>query len=122
MKSESVEGSPLSTLDQQKESLDRLTHLIFQMEVRYISKLVANKYKSDADLDTDLLANHVTFEFLDRYLNCHGREMIARLKVEPLLKRWLDLSSVTLFDTVADGAEIQNKTEAMERASSKQSG
>lgn len=76
-----------STLDQQKESLDRLTLLIFQMEVRYISKLVANKYKSDADLDTELLANHVTFEFLDRYLNCHGREMLARLKVEPLLKK-----------------------------------
>ena len=75
----------LSLPDQQNDALDRLTSSIFRMEVRYISKLVICKWETAVDIH--LLANDVTYEFLDRYLIGQRRNLIAGEHVLPLLKK-----------------------------------
>ena len=71
--------------DQQNEALDRLTDSIFRMEVRYISKLVMCKWETAVDIH--LLANDVTYEFLDRYLIGQSRNFSALDQVSALLKK-----------------------------------
>ena len=74
---------PLSDL--QNEALVWLTHSIYRMEVRYISKLVVRK--SETAIDVDLLANDATYEFLDRYLIGRHSNLNACEQVLHLLKK-----------------------------------
>ena len=71
--------------DQQNEALDRLTDSIFRMEVRYISKLVMCKWETAVDIH--LLANDVTYEFLDRYLIGQGCNFSPLDQVLALIKK-----------------------------------
>ncbi|MEQ1831386.1 MAG: hypothetical protein ABL921_35900, partial [Pirellula sp.] len=68
--------------DPQREAMNRLTRLIFQMELHYISKVVCNR--PDLGLDTEQLANDATFEFLDCYLIRKHRTVNDIAKVLPL--------------------------------------
>ncbi len=74
-----------SSPDQQDKALDRLIDSIFRMQVRYISKLVLSN--AESQLDIQLLANNITYEFLDRYLIGQHRSLNIGEHVLPLLKK-----------------------------------